>query len=109
MGLNKQFGKHIAAFVLVLALMLPSAVQLFHVLEGHEHVACNDHKIHVHATKEKCEICSFHFTSFHFEAVKILDLLVQKQFVERTIDFTSLLFHSFKITNAQLRAPPVFS
>ena len=89
--------------------MLPTAVQLFHVLEGHEHVACTDQKTHVHATKEKCEICSFHFTSFNFEAEKISDVVVQKQFVERAIDFTSLLFHSFKITNAQLRAPPVFS
>lgn len=109
MGLKKQFGKSIAAFVLLTALMLPGAVQFFHMLEGHEHVVCTDKEIHVHQTIEKCEVCSFHFTPFNFDTADFPDLEVPKVFVKRTIDFASLLFHSFKITNTQLRAPPVFS
>lgn len=109
MGLTKQFGKSIVSFVLLMALMIPSAVQLSHMLEGHEHEVCTDQDTHICQTIEKCEVCSFQFTPFNFEIAGLSDLEVSKAFVKRAVQITSLLFHSFHITNAQLRAPPVFS
>ena len=109
MDYRKQIGKNIVALLLFAALMLPTAVQFFHTFEGHEHIACTETTTHIHKSITKCEICSFHLASFNYDLAKYPDLLVPKIPVEIDVNLSSLQFHSFQITNTQLRAPPIFS
>ena len=109
MDYKKQIGKNIAALLLFAVLMLPTASQFIHMFEGHEHIACTEKTTHIHKSVVKCEICSFHFTPFNYDIAEYPELLSPKIPVKIEADFASLQFHSFKITNTQLRAPPIFS
>ena len=109
MDYRKQIGKNIVALLLFAALMLPTAVQFFHVFEGHEHNTCSEKTTHIHKSITNCDICDFHLVSFNYNITKYPNLLVPKIPVGVDVKFTSLLFHSFKTTNTQLRAPPIFS
>jgi hypothetical protein len=109
MGSEKQLGKSIAALLLFVALMLPSAIQFIHMSDGHEHIACKEKTTHIHKPVVKCEICSFHLASFNYDLAKYPELLLPKIHVKVEANFASLQYHSFKITNTQLRAPPIFS
>ena len=109
MEFKKQFGKYLLALVLFVALTIPTAIQFFHMLEGHEHTACNDKTTHIHDSISKCEICTFHITSFDYDLAKYPDLLVSEISVRVDLKFKSLHFHSFNLNNTQLRAPPIFS
>lgn len=106
---KKQFGKNLLALVLFAALLLPTAVQFFHILEGHEHITCSEKTTHIHKSVTTCDICDFHLVSFNYNIAKYSNLLVPKIPIRVDVSFTSLRFHSFKITNTQLRAPPIFS
>ncbi|WP_025663198.1 hypothetical protein [Aquimarina megaterium] len=109
MNHKKQIGKNIVALLLTVALMAPSAIQFFHMLEGREHITCTEKATHIHKSIAKCEICSFLLASFNYNIAKYPDLLLPRIFEKVDETFTSLQFHSFKITNKQLRAPPFFS
>ncbi|MFT5436973.1 MAG: hypothetical protein ACI840_001625 [Ulvibacter sp.] len=109
MDYKKQIGKNIAALLLFAALMLPTATQFFHMFEGHEHIACTENTTHIHKSVVECEICSFHLVSFNYDIVEYPELLLPKIPVKIEANFDSLQYHSFKISNTQLRAPPIFS
>lgn len=109
MDSKKQLGKNIAALLLFAALMLPTAIEFIHMFEGHEHITCNDRTTHIHKSVLKCEICHFHLASFNYDITEYPNLLLPKIPVKIEANFTSLQFHSFKLTNTQLRAPPIFS
>ncbi len=109
MDYKKQIGKNIVALLLFAAIMLPTAVQFFHVFEDHEHIVCNEKSTHIHESISKCDICDFHLASFNYDLAKYPDLELPKIPVKNDVNFASLQFHSFKTTNTQLRAPPVFS
>ena len=109
MKYKKQIGKNIIALLFLVAIMTPFAIQFFHMLEGHEHNTCTETTTHIHKSVTKCDICSFQLTPFNYYIPKYPDLLLPKIFVKVKVDFTSLQFHSFKTTNTQLRAPPIFS
>ncbi|MCX2679384.1 hypothetical protein OOZ15_05460 [Galbibacter sp. EGI 63066] len=109
MEYKKQIGKNIVALLLFAALMLPTAIQFFHMFEGHEHITCSEKTSHIHKSITKCDTCDFHLVSFNYDIAKYPDLLLPKIPVKINVDFASLQFHSIKITNTQLRAPPIFS
>jgi hypothetical protein len=109
MYLKSQIGKNVAAVLLLLAIMLPTAVQFSHMIEGHEGIACNDQSTHIHITEKTCEICAFQLTSISYDIVKYPDLLLTQISVKVSTTFTPLQFHHTTLTNKQLRAPPVFS
>lgn len=109
MDFKKQLGKNLAALVLFAALMLPTAVQFFHMFEGHEHVACLEQKTHLHESIVKCEIVNFHLASFNYDIAEYPELAIPTIPVKVETNFASLQFHSFKITNTKLRGPPIFS
>lgn len=106
---KKHFGKIIASLLLFVALMLPTAIQFFHVLEGHNQIDCNEQTAHVHKSIEKCGLLDFHLLSFSYEIVKYPDLFLPNIPEKTDANFASLRFNSFTLTNTQLRAPPVFS
>lgn len=90
--------------------MLPTAIHFTHIFEEHEHIVCNDKSsTHIHESETKCEICSFNLASFNYQITQYPDLFPIAIPVKKEINFDSLLFHSFKITNTQLRAPPFFT
>jgi hypothetical protein len=109
MDYKKRIGKSISALLLLVALMLPTAVQFIHTLESHEEVICSDHTSHIHTTIIKCEVCSFYLASFNYDTAKYPDLLLPVIIQKKEVNFASLLPHSFTITNTQLRGPPFFS
>ena len=109
MYLKNQFGKNTAALLLLLALILPTAIQFSHFIEGHESDICYDHSNHIHQTKKNCEVCDFHLTSINYDITKYPDLLLTQISVRLTSDFTPLQYHYPTLTNKQLRAPPITS
>jgi len=106
---KKQLGKNIAALLLFAALMLPTAVQFVHMFEGHEHIACTEQSTHIHKSVVKCDICHFHLASFNYDIDQYPEIFLPTIPVKIETNFASLQFHSFKITNTQLRAPPILS
>ena len=109
MDYGKQFGKSIVALLLFVALMLPTSVQFFHIFDEHEHISCTEKTAHIHKLVTKCDICDFHLASINYDIAKYPDLLLPKISDKVDVNFTSHQLHSFKITNTQLRAPPIFS
>jgi len=106
---KKQLVKRILASVLFVVFMLPSAVHIFHQLEGHEHAVSTHKTTNVHTTISKCGVCDHQMTSFNIEFESCPDLFVPKQIIKAVVDKAPLLLHSFTFNNTQLRAPPVFS
>ena len=104
-----QFVNNIIASLLLIFLLLPTAFHFVTIFEKHEHIVCSEQQVHVHKFIIECEICSFHFTPLNYNLVHYNELeilLIPETTQERTY---SLLFHSFKITNIQLRGPPALS
>ena len=106
MDYRKQISKNLLALLLFAALLLPTAVQFLHIFEAHEHINCSENTTHIHESITKCDICDFHLVSFNYDIASYPDLLLASIYVRADINFTSLQFHSFKLTNTQLRAPP---
>lgn len=109
MYLKNQLGKTLASVLLLLALILPTAIQFSHTIEGHESDTCNERSTHIHKTEKICEICDFHFTSISYDIAKYPDLLLPQISIKLSTDFTSLQFYHPTLTSKQLRAPPVNS
>jgi hypothetical protein len=109
MNLREQVGKSLATLLLLVVFMLPMSIQFLHTLEGHEHVTCSEQKTHIHESINKCEVCSFHFTSLNFSVLEYSDTVIHKNIHKSENNYISLRFHSFQLTNKQLRAPPILS
>lgn len=109
MYLKNQIGKTIASVLLLLALLLPTAIQFSHMIEGHEGDSCNVQSTHIHKSEKNCEICDFQLISINYDIAKYPDLLLPQISVKLTSDFTPLQFYYPTLTNTQLRAPPVTS
>ena len=109
MYLKNPIGKNIASVLLLLALVFPTAIQISHMVEGHDDVVCNDHSTHFHKTEKTCEVCAFQLTPLSYDIVKYPDLLLVQISVKLSTIFTPLQFHHSTLTNKQLRAPPVLS
>jgi len=109
MYLKNPLGKNIAAVLLLLALVFPTAIQISHMVEGHDDVACNDHSTHFHKTEKTCEICVFHISSISYDIAKYPDLLLTQISVKVSTNYTPLQLYFSYLTNKQLRGPPVFS
>ena len=109
MYLKNQLGKNIAAVLLLLALILPTAIQFSHMIEGHEDISCNIQDSHIHKSEKTCEVCAFHITSIRYDIAKYPDLLLKQISVKVSTNYTPLQLYFSTLTNNQLRGPPVFS
>ena len=56
-----------------------------------------------------CDICDFNLLSFNYDVADDFKIQTIEIHKEANSIFASLQFHSFILTNIQLRAPPVFS
>ena len=109
MYLKSQIGKNVGAILLLLAILLPTGIQVSHMIEGHDDVACNNHSTHFHKSEKTCEICAFQVTSFNYDIAKYPDLLLAQISVNVSTTYTPLQLYFSTLTNNQLRGPPVFS
>ena len=109
MYLKYQLGKTTASVLLLLAFILPTAIQFSHMIEGHESDTCNLQISHIHKSEKNCETCDFQLTSISYDIAEYPDLLLTQISVKLSTDFTPLQFYYPRLTNKQLRAPPVNS
>ena len=109
MYLKNQLGKNIAAVLLLLALILPTAIQFSHMVEGHEDISCNIQSSHIHKSEKTCEVCAFHHTSISYDIAKYPDLVFTQISVKVSTNYTPTQLYFSTLTNKQLRGPPVFS
>ena len=105
---GKQIGKAISSIMLIAALMLPSAIQFSHIFKGHGQVDCKEQSTHFHKEVQDCDICHFHFTYCDYTISSYSDVACPVPQGDSVIEFSPLVLHSFKFTNTQLRAPPLF-
>ena len=66
-AINKQKRNYrFTGLILGLLLVLPSLIQLGHLLEGHQHLGCNQNSTHLHELDHKCDVLAFHFSALLF-------------------------------------------
>lgn len=106
---TKQFKARLIALMLFTALMFPSTVQFFHVLEGHEHTSCYDKTVHIHETSTGCDICDFQLVTTNYNILDYPDLVLPIISAEVTTNFVSQHSLSYDCSFKQLRAPPIYS
>ena len=105
---NKKL-KNVASILLLLAIILPSAIQFSHFIEGHNDNSCAIQIVHLHKTEKNCDTCDFHFTSFNFDISKYEEANSSKTYLNLTKSLSNLLIQNSSLTNNQLRAPPTIS
>lgn len=105
----KQIGKSLAALVLFAALMLPTAIQFSHLIDGDDHFVCEERSSHFHSAEINCEICDFQLASFNYNILDCPDFTVLNTPLSAEVNLSVLRLNSYKKTNTQLRAPPIFS
>ena len=57
MYLKNQLGKTLASVLLLLALILPTAIQFSHMIEGHESDTCNELALYITDTDYLLKAC----------------------------------------------------
>lgn len=57
------------ALICGLVLILPSLIQLEHVLEGHKHLSCKQSTTHLHEVDHQCDLLAFHLSEMTFFSV----------------------------------------
>lgn len=106
---KKTLFAQLVSLLLLVALMFPSGVKIFHAIDDdHHHTVCTETATHIHVDAEHCEICHFQFVSFNFEIPQYPDFSEPNIPAKVEKHFFSTIFRSVKLTNRQLRAPPTF-
>lgn len=98
----------LGAVLLTLALMLPTGVQFAHVFDGHEHVACNELKVHLHEDKIDCDLCDFQLSSFDYQVSEYSETHLVLISSEKDIFYTSFIGAEDN-GSITLRGPPTAS
>ncbi len=97
--------RSLASLLMVFALLWPSAIQLAHTLEGHDHPTCNEFKTHIHDEQLECSLCDFQVSVFDFspESTRYLDPSIENYKSDfRNTEICYLFFSGFN----SLRGPP---
>ncbi|GAB1308686.1 hypothetical protein KH5_13690 [Urechidicola sp. KH5] len=108
-NITEQCKKNMLSLVLFIALMTPSAVQLLHVFEGHEHMTCNETETHFCKTDLDCSICSFEAFSYNNAVAFTNDYSLNLPILSKIDSYTTVAISSYHHSNKQLRAPPIYS
>lgn len=99
----------ITSFLMLSAFMFPSAIQFFHVMEGHDHKVCTDSSEHFHESAPDCSAYHILQNTFHYHFISYPELgfVAFSSYVQEAIP--PLVLDSYLHDNTQLRAPPVIS
>ncbi|AUC76658.1 hypothetical protein [Olleya sp. Bg11-27] len=96
----------IAAIVLLLAVMLPSAVKFTHVFENHKHEVCTDYSTnHMHQIDLECEFFKFKLNTQYYPTFEV-------SLINSTHNFSEIntTLYNFNYNHQQLsyslRGPP---
>jgi len=113
MKIKEQIYKSIVVLVLFSVFMTPTVIKFDHLFKGHKHykLTCHNHKTesHFHKHHDNCSICNSFFTPLTYELSENIHKVFVATIVKSEENFYFLQFHSFKVTNTQLRAPPIYS
>ena len=111
MKIEKHIKQRIIAILLLVAMAVPSCIQLSHQLdEMHDTTICHVQDDHLHGDEVlHPDLSIYQFTSFYFEFSSFPQLQVSPIISKITLGITHPSCYSLSITNTQLRAPPVFS
>jgi len=106
MAVTKQFIHSFIAFWLIFALMLPTAIEISHGYECHDHATSSD-EIAINFGEVTQDCCTFHFNlqSFNYSIISYIEIieLFKTNKVETHL---SSLIRSAIIDLPQLRGPP---
>ena len=108
MKLHKHIVSLISVVLLTTTLLMPSAVQLAHAFEDHEHPVCEIQVQHLHEETPDCSLCDFQISVFHFDLPTEVHFTVYFNYKEQN----SVLNSSFNNPSNRhyfLRGPPSFS
>ncbi len=96
----------IAAIVVLLAVLLPSAVQFTHLLEDHKHQVCTDNSsTHMHEIDLDCEFYKFQINpvfSFNTKTITFLKAFKKQSLIASQYHFIS----DYQKLGFALRGPP---
>lgn len=85
---------------------MPSAIQLSHCCDSHEHVVCNDEQTtHYHEASQDCHICHFQQHSFNYNLTSLIEIIEVEY---KTVLKNQYLFlvNTSKKRTFLLRGPP---
>ena len=91
--------------ILGLLLLLPSFIQLGHVLEGHKHLGCNQNSTHLHELNHKCDVLAFHFSAITLSFNPPISAHVLIVFEQSNFWHSEFFNNQFLTTNFS-RGPP---
>ncbi|MCA0132662.1 hypothetical protein [Winogradskyella alexanderae] len=108
---NISLLSKVAATLLVLAVLMPSAVKLFHTFNHHEHFVCNEdgknHSTHIHKLDFDCEFYKYKLNNGFYTFLQSHEEFEANDFVK-----TNLSYYFFLRTHQQdtsyLRGPPFY-
>ncbi len=97
------------AIYLWLIVLFPSLFNFIHQLKSHDHLDCNETKLHFHKLSKDCNTCDYNFLAFDFKLVDNLKTNKNKIIRIKKTDFKSVFINSHNPNNRLLRAPPSIS
>lgn len=105
--LHNNILRSITTALLVIVIQFPSAAQLVHTFEGHEHIICTEQSKHIHQDEPDCQMCDLYTFSHPYVLTDIFTYTIQKNSKAEL----NLYFKSFFVTTfnslKRLRAPPI--
>jgi hypothetical protein len=104
-ALSSSIKHQLMALFFGLALILPSLIQLEHILDGHSHLGCTQNTTHLHELDHGCDLLAFHLSAATWQFTQ--PTLVQNHGVFSADNFwvNSLSTHQTP-NNQASRAPP---
>ena len=108
MKLLVKIKKSLATY-LWLIVLFPSLFNFIHQLKSHDHLDCNETKLHFHKLSKDCNTCDYNFLAFDFKLVDNFENNKNQIFRTNKTDFKSVFINSYNSNNRQLRAPPSMS
>ena len=89
------------------ALLLPTAIQVAHAFEEHEHVVCiSKSEKHLHELENDCGDLHLQLTVFYYNFNNHESLLNEQIYTKKTIRKSQQLLANYS-SNKSSRAPPV--
>ena len=110
MNILKNISKIIVILGLASLVLMPSAIELVHLLEphDHEHVACSEVPTHLHEKELDCSLCDYKLAVYHFEPLPSFTFHVHSPSYDLPTSLTSS-FNNLAHFSYLLRGPPALS
>lgn len=101
----KNLTHRLIALIFGLALIVPSLMQLEHILDGHSHLGCSQNTTHLHELDHGCDLLAFHFSAAALNFL-VSGLDTNIGIVRKENFWSNVLFKHQKPTTQTSRGPP---